>query len=490
MKKKIALSVALFTSIFLLGGVYLAITIENATTSLNNLIKLHQVEILREQLLIDAKKVQTDLALQYTRYARTLETVITNVANMEKQARRCLRCHHAPVIAKKLHDLQEQIDAYENALSRYLTIRANASRLEGEENRAFKVGHALINTLNDMTMLTKTRLEKRTQTTLIKIREMKILMFVLIALGPIVAICLAVIFAHEFRKPISVLLEATRRLQGGDLNFRVHGLTDEFGELATALNDMAKSLEYQIKKMRRTEQMTMLGEMAAGLVHEIKNPLAGIKGSMLFLREDGNCSEEDRNVLSRVIEEVERVELLLKSLLNFAKPPVPQPISVNMNEILAATLDFSHRYSKIGSNAPGRITIIKDFASLLPLTMADPQEMHHVFLNLIMNATEAMPAGGTLTVRTSVSESAREIQLEIADTGKGITEELRQKIFKPFFTTKAKGTGLGLAICKQLIEMHDGTISAEDNPEGGTIFRIVLPITSAEAMAPAEAEKE
>lgn len=195
-------------------------------------------------------------------------------------------------------------------------------------------------------------------------------------------------------------------------------------------------------------------------------------------------------MLSRVIEEVERVELLLKSLLNFAKPPVPQPISVNMNEILASTLDFSHQYSKIGSNAPGRITIIKDFASLLPLTMADPQEMHHVFLNLIMNATEAMPAGGTLTVRTSVSESAREIQLEIADTGKGITEELRQKIFKPFFTTKAKGTGLGLAICKQLIEMHDGTISAEDNPEGGTIFRIVLPITSAEAMAPAEAEKE
>lgn len=487
MKKKIALSVALFASIFLLGGLYLAVTIENATTSLNNLIKLHQVEILREQLLIDAKKVQSDLALQYTRYARTLETVIANVADMQKQAARCLRCHHAPVIAQKLHGLQGQIDAYEDALSRYLTIRANAARLEEEESRAFEVGHALINTLNNMTMLTKARLEKRTQATLIKIGEMKTLIFILIALGPIVAICLAAIFAHEFHKPISVLLEATRRLQGGNLNFRVHGLTDEFGELATALNDMAKSLEYQLKKMRRTEQMTMLGEMAAGLVHEIKNPLAGIKGSMLFLREDGNCAEEDRNILSRVIEEVERVELLLKSLLNFAKPPMPQPIPVNMNEILAATLDFSFGYSKIGSNAPNRVTVVKDFAALLPLTMADPQEMHHVFLNLIMNATEAMSADGILTVCTAVNESSREIQIEIADTGKGITEELRQKIFKPFFTTKAKGTGLGLAICKQLIEMHDGTISAGDNPGGGTIFRIVFPITAAEAIAPAKA---
>ena len=129
---------------------------------------------------------------------------------------------------------------------------------------------------------------------------------------------------------------------------------------------------------------------------------------------------------------------------------------------------------------------MKRFDPHLPLIMADPMEMQQVFLNLLINAVQAMPAGGTLTVRTFENPSAKEIQIEIVDTGKGINDEIREKIFQPFFTTKNKGTGLGLAISKQFIEMHGGTISAEDNPEGGTIFRIILPCTQAEEALPTD----
>lgn len=487
MRKKIILAQFIFTSIFVMGGIYLIITIQNATSSLNNLIKLHQVEILREQLVIGAKRVQSDLALHGTHYARTLDTIIDNVVEMNDQAEKCLGCHHSAVMTQKLKDMHNQIHVYQDSLSRFLTLRANASLMEEAEGTAFEEGHVLIDMLNDMTLLTKARLEKRTEVTLIKIGEMKTLIFILIILGPIIALSLATVFTHELTKPFSLLLQATRKLKGGDLNFSVQGLTDEFGEMEAALDEMSASLRHQIRKMRRVEQMTMVGEMAAGLVHEIKNPLAGIKGSLQFLQEEAHLAEEEKMILLRVIDEAERVELLLKSLLDFARPPKPEPVPVNMNDILARTLAFAQPSFPSGKNSANQTVIQTEFDLHLPATMADPLGMKHVFLNLLMNAAEAMPTGGTLTVRTSVNEPAREIQIEIADTGKGIKDELREKVFQPFFTTKSKGTGLGLAICKQIVEMHDGTISAVQNPEGGTIFRILLPITEGEEASEAPA---
>jgi signal transduction histidine kinase len=484
MKKRIILGLAIFTSIFVLGEIYLIITIEKVTSTLNNLIKLHQVEIIREQLLIDSKRVQSDLALQYTRFARTIDTVITNVVEMDKKATKCLDCHHTAPINKKIHDLNGQIYAYERALSRYLTIRANKTRLEEEENKAFEVGHKLIDMLNEMTSLTKARLEKRTQTTLAKISEMKTLIFTLIIIGPIFAIGLAVVFTRELTRPLSLLLQATRKLKNGDLTFRVQGLKDEFGEMATAFNEMATSLNQQLHQMQRAEQMNMVGVMAAGLVHEIKNPLAGIKGSIQVFLEGADITEEERLILSKVINEVQRVELLIKSLLNFAKPPRPQFLPVNMNDILEATLISSLPHFSLVSDSPKAIKIVKHFDPHLPVIMADPMEMQQVFLNLIINAVQAMPAGGMLTVRTFENISAKEIQIEVADTGKGINDEIREKIFQPFFTTKNKGTGLGLAISKQFVEMNGGRISVEQNPGGGTIFRIVFTRIAAEEAHP------
>ncbi|HLA04630.1 MAG TPA: ATP-binding protein [Syntrophales bacterium] len=281
-------------------------------------------------------------------------------------------------------------------------------------------------------------------------------------------------------------MSATRKLKSGDLSFRIQDLADEFGEMAAAFNEMAAAIKEQMHKMQRAEQMTLVGEMAARLVHEIKNPLAGIKGAIQVFQEGADITEEERAILSQVIDEVQRVESLMKSLLNFAKPPKPQFLSLNMNDIMEASFNPSLPYSFSVLNSPKDIQIVKRFDPHLPLIMADPMEMQQVFLNLLINAVQAMPAGGTLTVRTFENASSKEIQIEIADTGKGINDEIREKIFHPFFTTKNKGTGLGLAISKQFIEMHGGTISAEDNPEGGTIFRIILTCTQAEEALPTD----
>jgi signal transduction histidine kinase len=487
MKKRIVIGLAIFTSFFVLGGIYLIITIEKTTSTLNNLIELHQVAILRDQLLMNARKIQTGLSIDHNNPGEPLDALAENMVQMESQANKCLACHHNADIAQELSGLKEQISSYKAAFDRFLTVRSDATRMEDAASRALAVGFTLVNMLHNMTSLTNTRLEKRTKTTLAKINDMKTLIFILIVLGAIIAIGMAIVFIQGLTKPLAVLLQATKKLKSGDLGFRIRGLSDEFGEMAAAFNEMASALHGQMHQMQRAEQMTMVGEMAAGLVHEIKNPLSGIKGAMQFFQEAANITEEERAILSQAIHEIQRVESLMKSLLDFAKPPKPQLITANINDILEATVNTSIPYASSAPDSPIAIRFEKRFDPRLPMIMVDPLEIQQVFLNLLMNSVQAMPSGGIVTATTFEDAAAGEIHIEIADTGVGISDEIRGKIFQPFFTTKNKGTGLGLAISKQFIEIHGGTISVGKNPAGGTIFRIILPCTQAkEAPLPDE----
>jgi two-component system sensor histidine kinase AtoS len=226
--------------------------------------------------------------------------------------------------------------------------------------------------------------------------------------------------------------------------------------------------------LQRAEQMKMVGEWATALAHEIKNPLAGIKVSIEVLRDELDLSGEDRAVLYKAADEIKRIELLLKSLLNFAKPPKPQLAVTDINDLLDKTIVFSLKNPLLKSDTSIEINVSKDFDINLPLAMIDPMQLQQVFLNLLLNGIEAMPAGGTLSIRTFYNAARNAIQIEISDTGRGITEENIHKIFDPFFTTKPKGSGLGLAITRRLVEQHGGEISVQSYPGKGSAFRISL----------------
>jgi signal transduction histidine kinase len=480
MKKKIIIGLGIFSLIFLIGGVYIIITIERATSTLNNLIRLHQVEILREHLLIQIKSVQSDLNLKNTRYARGVDNIVYHVRSMDKVIDSCFECHHAEPVTEKLNDLNTQTEKYKDSLSRVLTISANVKRLEAEEDIAFRIGQELIEKLNTMIALTQMRLEEKTQFTFTEIANTKSILFIFLAIGPPLAIGLAIMFTRGLTKPVNVLRNATRRLKGGDFDYRIEGLRDEFGEVAASFNEMAGALKEQMFKMQRAEQMTVVGEMATGLAHEIKNPLAGIKASMEVLSQEPTFTEEDKTVLLKVIDEVKRIESLMKGLLNFAKPPEPQFTPVDVNKILDTAIAFSLTYPSFSSNNSKAVDIKRDYDDHLPATNADPIQLQQVFLNLLLNAGDATPDGGTVTVRTSHDQMANSIRIEIDDTGPGIEEDAMDKIFRPFFTTKPKGTGLGLAISRQLIERHGGNIRVSNNSGSGTAFTIVLPLKKSE----------
>ncbi|HYA31350.1 MAG TPA: ATP-binding protein, partial [Thermodesulfovibrionales bacterium] len=226
--------------------------------------------------------------------------------------------------------------------------------------------------------------------------------------------------------------------------------------------------------LQRAEQLKVAGDLAAGLTHELKNSLAGIKVSIEVLLDELQLSEDDRRVLMNMISEIRRIELLMRDLLNFARPSKPQLAFVNVNTVLDTAMTFSLKNTP-ASSGNGAINVVKELDEHMPRTMADPMQLQQVFMNLLLNAVEAMSEGGVLTVKTWYEPSDDSLQVSISDTGKGIDDESLARIFEPFFTTKPKGTGLGLAITKRLIEQLGGSIRVE-NLLKGTMFRIGLPV--------------
>ena len=482
MKRRIIIALTLFYLLFLLGGIYIGMTIEEATTKVDNLIRLHRIEILREQLLIHLKRAQSDLYLKNTRYARSVDTVVMHVQTMDATLKACFNCHHSPSVADRLNGLKNRIEQYKIALSRVITFRANRGRLEAEEDAAFFVGSELISEVDDITTMTNQKLAGRTQAALRDISRTKNVLYLLIGAVPLGVLCLAIVFLRGFTRPVDVLIAATRHLKTGDLNYRIEGLRDEYGEVAASFNEMASSLQEHYLRMQWAEQVVVLGELTGGLAHEMRNPIAGIKGIMEVLCGDPSLSGKNRDILLKGIEQVERIESLLKSLLNFAQPSKPQFLDVDVNDLLDATISLAEKHPLYLPRKSRIISIVKDFDVRPPKIMVDPMQLQQVFMNLLLNAADAMPDGGTVTVHTSHQEGSPFLRITVTDTGKGIEESIIGKIFMPFFTTKPKGTGLGLAITKRLVDQHGGRIHVANNPETGASFTIDLPVKAGQVL--------
>jgi len=730
MKKKIFTAFGLVCLILISGGVYIVTTIQDATSELGYLIKLHQVEILREHLLIQIKNVQSDLYLIGTRYDKSPDEILANVNKLKQVSVTCLDCHHRPQVVGRLESLNSSVELLKGSLSRILMLKGNLTKWTQEGDTAFRTSQALVEQVNDMVHMASSRLGGKTTESLNEIGRSEHVVNTLVVITLLVAAGFCFFVIGEFTKPVKVLLKATRQVQQGDLDYRIEGLKNEFGEVATSFNAMSESLKQNILNIReserryralfesagdaififeaegenlgqiveanqaaadmhgysieellqlnlirdldapedaevaperarriltgewikaelnhrkkdgtvfpveisaglieymghkyvlafdrdistrkqmeqmllqskqdwedtfntitdmitihdndyriirankaaekmlslpvlanseakcyqyyhgteyppedcpscecyktqkpasferyephldrfleiramprfdssqklvglihvirditdrkrveealqRTEQLKMVGEWAAGLAHEIKNPLAGIKGSVEVLLQEPSLSEEDRSIVAKAVDEIKRIELLIKSLLNFAKPPQLQLMPTDVNDLLDKTVSFSLKHPLLSSGSATPIKVLRDFDARLPETMADPMQLQQVFLNLMFNAIEAMPDGGSLAVRTAYDAASNSIRIAVADTGKGIEQITLDQIFQPFFTTKSKGSGLGLAISRRLVDEHGGSIYVESTPNRGTVVNVALPVLQA-----------
>jgi PAS domain S-box-containing protein len=258
---------------------------------------------------------------------------------------------------------------------------------------------------------------------------------------------------------------------------------DENGEEAGSIgffHDLREQIHIQ-KKLEKTqhqliqsEKMAALGKLSAGVAHQLNNPLGGITLYTKLILEDYDLEDNAKEDLYRILKDAQRCRDTVKELLEFARQTRQFMKPQNINMAIDRTL-YLIRNQTLFYN----IAIQKKMEPFLPLVMADAQQLGHVFMNLIINAAQAMDGNGTITVATRVSAAKDRAIVEIADTGPGIPEENLEHIFEPFFTTKeeGKGTGLGLSVVYGIIENHGGTISARSSPGRGSTFTIELPIT-------------
>jgi PAS domain S-box-containing protein len=235
---------------------------------------------------------------------------------------------------------------------------------------------------------------------------------------------------------------------------------------------------YKIQEeILRMDRLVSLGKLASGIAHELRNPLAGIKTTAQALGEEMSEDDSRREYLNRITKEIDRLNDLLKTFFSFAKPQNLNLVHYYIKDIINEIIPFL-----IKEIADKGIRFIETYHPQLPKIQVDKTQMHQVFLNLFLNAIQAMPTGGELKIEANpiLSTSAEGfkqnfIKVVISDTGRGIPPHIVHKIFDPFFTTKPKGVGLGLSITYQIIKKHGGTIKVESQWEKGTSFIINLP---------------
>jgi PAS domain S-box-containing protein len=230
-----------------------------------------------------------------------------------------------------------------------------------------------------------------------------------------------------------------------------------------------KKMELQIFQ---SEKMAALGQLSAGMAHEINNPLFVIAGRLELLMEDNKLDEGLRKELGVINTQADRIRKIVDMLLKFSRYHPAKMDKVDINAVIESVLPFLDYQNW----SAAKITLKKDFAQGLLPTKGDFNQLQEVFINLMMNALQALPNGGEISIKTrNLDEDF--VEARLSDTGTGINEESLKNIFMPFFSTKKEGTGLGLSICYNIIKNHSGTISIDTKPNVGTTFIIKLPVT-------------
>jgi two-component system NtrC family sensor kinase len=331
-----------------------------------------------------------------------------------------------------------------------------------------------------MGMLQVARLEQK----YLDINQQIVIAFVTIT---IIGALLAIIFAYFISKRISVplkqLVSASRNVAQGNLDARVDinsMSNDELGEMANAFNAMTFALEERDAKLkeltqsriRRSERLAIIGKLSADIAHELNNPLQGIVTYSHLILENMPAEHPDVRFVEVIVTQANRCREIIRGLLDFARQrePVRRPNDINL--ALQDSLTFLENQALFQN-----VHIEMELDPELPMAIIDPSQMERVFMNMMINAAEAMDGEGCLTLTTEFDPDDVQIIILVSDTGRGITEEDKRRIFDPFFTTKevGQGTGLGLALSYGIIREHDGTIAVESEVDKGTTFIVRLP---------------
>jgi two-component system NtrC family sensor kinase len=303
--------------------------------------------------------------------------------------------------------------------------------------------------------------------------------------GVALAVIVSFLISQRLSTPVRALVKASRQVAEGNLEAQVPvNSRDELGALARAFNSMAAALkardeqlkEFARKRVMESERLAVVGQLAADVAHELNNPMQGIVTYSHLLLEKLPADDPKRVSVEKIATQASRCTTIVRALLDFSRPKKPEKKLADLCAIIEECFSLVEDRALFHN-----IEVVRDYAEFVPEAVVDPAQMQQVFMNLIINAAEAMGGSGRLEVITRFEAAREAIQITFRDTGHGIGEEDLARIFDPFFTTKevGHGTGLGLAISFGIVKEHGGTITVESRVGEGTAFTVELPLGSA-----------
>ena len=399
---------------------------------------VHNAENMKNSLdeklrLIITEQEYKDLNYNLTRYAELLETLQTFNSASDSQK------------IKERISVESKIRSYGAAI---LVIASNA--IEQERYRM----HAWLNTS--------------------MIIAVAALLFILL-----VGIVQTTYVSQQINRSYSRFEDYTKRIAKGDFSFitPARKYRDEFTNLAIAINGMLLELKNREEQLLQSRKMAAVGTLTAGIAHELNNPLNNISLITESMIDDYDQMDKNQKMkmLKDIFTQVERAGVTVANLLDFTRRDESFFSLININDVLSKTLNFVANEILIN-----KIQLNKELSLNLPGIKGNQHNLQQVFLNIFLNAIQAMPDGGILTVKSYVENNS--IRIDISDTGVGISEENMQKIFDPFFTTKkvGEGTGLGLSVSYGIIKQHHGQILVDSKLGSGSLFTIKLPVSNGE----------
>jgi signal transduction histidine kinase len=302
-------------------------------------------------------------------------------------------------------------------------------------------------------------------------------MFVAAVVATVIGCILALYFSLSIVKPVRRLATATTRIAKGewettlpiDSRDEVGELTDSFNKMSVALMQKRAELETTYRELARRERMAEIGNFSMMIAHELKNPLGIIKGSIDIIAKEGVKSKVRKTMIEYIQDEVRRLNRLVEDFLSFARPKPAHKSMININQVvnkMVAMVPLQEFNEK-------EIALQVQLAADMREVNVDEHQLYQALLNVFTNAVQAIPERGDIIISTANQKGG--VVIEVTDSGIGISDEEKEKVFEPFFTKKQRGTGLGLAVVKKIMDNHNGEIRINDRQGGGTVFSLWLP---------------
>jgi two-component system NtrC family sensor kinase len=421
-----------------------------------------------------ARRFEKNYFLYHTNLFDALEQVRGAQAILERES-----TSMAAVIGQTSVDaVAVRVRRYEELLARLQPLEptTDSAEIGGIEEELRLHGAEMVRVAEDLA----TR-ERRSVDALLHMSQRIAVAFLVVLL--VVMLLLATFIARQMLAPLNRIMLATRRIADGNLTpitprRRYH---DEFSELALAINYMMHELVRRQELLVQTHKLKAIGTLTAGVAHELNNPINNIMLTAASLQEDyGDLDDAERlDMVGDLVSESERARDIVRNLLDFARQSEVELAPLDVEEIIGDTLQLAANHVKLA-----KVKVQGEVEESLPPVHGDRHQLTQVFLNLVLNALDAMPGGGTLTISVQQSEDRNFVDIAFTDTGVGIPKQYLGSIFDPFFSSKknAKGTGLGLSVSLGIVNQHGGSIRVASDVGKGTTFTVSLPI----AKVPAE----